>query len=510
MGSFSVSSHCLSLLSFFTGMYLLSELLFVAVFYRCFLPQCQRLRQEEPYRDYGRNRHKLLLRVIGRMERTSQVMDLSVLEILQMFLKEWFHQSQTLNPVLWNEIDSPRTFPLRKGDLDQFFSWAFFGRDRSNLLPWMDDELEQINNILLQRTGLKTEPGVSPTLKPMRLTLDPIRPYYRPLAVYLLFTALRVFSYLFLISAGFRCYTTKRSLRYWYRPRGQPPSLVSQLHMDTENNALPIVFFHGIAPGGIALYLPMLLWGFGRDRRPLFLFETPSISFSICWKSPTEAETTEGVWEALSTHLGQDHTGVCITGHSFGTCQVTWLLRSAASAAEKAAGASSGINAPFFKPPRIRQVLLIDPIAIGLSEPDVMVNFLYNRETLQKKTKKSKIGMVANELFIEHYLRRQFFWYNSELWMDDIPSDCKVIVCLSDNDEILNAKKVKREVEFYCDDIGGSMTGGLQSTGNLQLIVWRDATHAHCISRPSTWKQMRSALRRQEQAILKEVRLKEL
>jgi hypothetical protein len=139
-----------------------------------------------------------------------------------------------------------------------------------------------------------------------------------------------------------------------------------------------------------------------------------------------------------------------------------------------------------------------------------MINFLYNREALQKKNKKSKIGMVANELFIEHYLRRQFSWYNSELWLDDIPRDCKTIVCLSENDEILNASKVKREVEFYCDDIGGSMSGGLGPTSNFELIVWNDATHAHCISRPGTWKQMRSALRRQEQSILKEVRLKEL
>ncbi len=499
--------------------YMFCELLFMVAFYCHFLPQCQLLRPEEPYRDYGRDRHRLLLRIIGRLERTSRVVDRPVLLVLQDFLNLWFQQGKSNENLIMPQplaesiaADRKKSFPLRKGDLDIFFSWAFFGRDRSNLLPWMVDELERITVALTRRTGLKPEPGLSSHLKPMRLTLDPIQPFYRPLAIYLLFALLGFFSNLLLVSAGFRRHRTKGGLRYWFRPRGRPPSLGGPLIMDVESNALPLLFFHGIAPGGVAVYLPMLLWGFGRDRRPLFFFETPGISFSICFKSPTEPETTQGVWEAVTTHLGRDHSGICVAGHSFGTCQVTWLLRSAAAAAANTVPDTSSVRVttPNIQPHRIRQVLLIDPVAIALSEPDVMINFLYNREALQKKNKKSKIGMVANELFIEHYLRRQFSWYNSELWLDDIPRDCKTIVCLSENDEILNASKVKREVEFYCDDIGGSMSGGLGPTSNFELIVWNDATHAHCISRPGTWKQMRSALRRQEQSILKEVRLKEL
>jgi hypothetical protein len=61
-----------------------------------------------------------------------------------------------------------------------------------------------------------------------------------------------------------------------------------------------------------------------------------------------------GVKEALETHL-DPNAGLALCGHSFWSCQLTWLLKSSLRS-------------------RIRQIVLVDPVTINLSESDVMVN----------------------------------------------------------------------------------------------------------------------------------------
>jgi pimeloyl-ACP methyl ester carboxylesterase len=386
-------------------------------------------------------------RKLDQMERTCRVTGAPLLPTFLAYIQEWFHKD-TLQPP-------------RKENMDELFSWAFFGKDQKHLEPWMAAELQLVYDLIESRCMFTFPPGYTPGLRPMRYTLDPLEPSYRPLATYALFGSMQVFASLFLSACGFSFYTSSNGLRYWYR---------APLPASEPYTQLPLLFFHGIAPGGVALYLPMLLWGLGCDGRPLMLFENPAISFSMCLNSHTETETVEGVWEAVQTHLPD--SGVSVVGHSFGSCQLTWLLHSQEAH-------------------RIRQVVLMDPVSVLLSEPDVMTNFLYARKALQRR---GKIGVVANELFVEHYLRRQFAWYNSELWLEDIPSHCKVVVCLSDKDEILNAHKIKREIDIQLSEKGGK----------LDLILWEGGRHAYCVSRPDAWRQLRLTMRRQEQQIAKQ------
>jgi len=141
---------------------------------------------------------------------------------------------------------------------------------------------------------------------------------------------------------------------------------------------MPLLFFHGIAPSGLVLYLPMLLFGLATEReRPVFLFENPSISFCIDFYPLTEEHTVDGIVELVEGCLGQDDQPLSVVGHSFGSCPITWLL------------ACPKISK------RVQQVVLLGPVAIRLSEPDIMVNFLYAREW-------DKIRVVASsELFTE-------------------------------------------------------------------------------------------------------------
>lgn len=305
---------------------------------------------------------------------------------------------------------------------------------------------------------------------------------------------------LLLRAAGFYACKTYSGLNYYYRPSKRKQYLNTKLERknissrataktgnsssckidsDSDSNAsvtdkqrLPLIFLHGIAPGGLAFYLPMLFY-LGGDGRPLFFFENPDISFFILGGNPAnERDTVNGVWEAVDRHLSAAQ-GVSVVGHSFGSCAVTWLLHSAHNA-------------------RIRQIVLVDPVSICLSEPDVIQNFLYQRKALQKRQQKKmpiKIGVVSNEIFTEHYLRRHFAWYNSELWLEDLPEKAKVLVCLSDEDPIVPAQKVRNEVMRKPD---------------VDILVWEEAGHAHCVTRPRTWRQMKVVMKRQEQLIAQE------
>lgn len=316
------------------ALYFTAEAVFWALFHFHILPTCNIPAEPQDYRGYGKDRHRLMLRIMQRIERTCRATDTPFLEAFTSYINQWFHNDSPRSDN--EELEIPR-----KENMDELFSWAFFGKYPDQLEPWMKTELQLIYDMLESRYKLTFVPGVNSNLRSMRLSLDPLEPAYRPLLIYFLFGSIQVFANLFLRVAGFRFYTTSNGLRYWYRSQQNSSRKTSQ-------QQLPLLFFHGIAPGGVALYLPMLLCGLGKGGRPIMLFENPAISFNICLHSHTDQETVEGVWEAVQARLGPK-TGVSLVGHSFGSCQLTWLLHSKDAS-------------------RIQQVVLVDPVSVLLSE----------------------------------------------------------------------------------------------------------------------------------------------
>mmetsp|Transcript_29832 Transcript_29832/g.88571 ORF Transcript_29832/g.88571 Transcript_29832/m.88571 type:complete len:346 (+) Transcript_29832:2288-3325(+) len=303
-----------------------------------------------------------------------------------------------------------------------------------------------------------------------------------------------------------------------------------------------------------------------KRQRSVLLFENRPISFLPYLEAIDEIDTVRGVLEATQRHLSprEREVGLTVAGHSFGTFQATWMLRSIE-----------------FRQ-RIRQVVIMDPVSVLLSEPDVITNFVYGRRQsltsafsavrpiflfplyyllsllnsrasaldgdgasssssssplLRKlssissppksipRGKYNKIWMVQSELFIEHYLRRNFWWYNNELFLDAIPHECHTVVCLSGKDEIMSARKVRREVELHLEGMdenasGSGGGGGGNPDGandenertktpggggreNWEVLHWSEGGHAHCVPRPEMWREIRGAMRRQEEEILK-------
>jgi pimeloyl-ACP methyl ester carboxylesterase len=445
-----------------------------------------------------------------RIEEVCSVTGEDETTVMKQFLTEWFHVKSTRETRTTKTIRSPMTKPLvtrattsstsletpdmayspssspdnsddessearsstdddsvqlYRQEMDRFFAWAFYGKFHSQLRPQELQELDRIYKELEDRHGLvfpfrESRHDESDTLQntkfqPRCMTLEPVNAMYRPLLIYMIVYAMKIGGGIWLRIMGFQRMVASTGLVAWYRPG-----------KNTTSSMLPMLFFHGIAPGGHILYLPMLLFGLAAEpERPVVLFENRSISCALDFLPLTEQQTVDGIVEVLKECDNLDQKDLSLVAHSFGSCLVTWVLASK-------------------RLPNIKHVALIDPVAILLSEPDVMVNFLYAEEL-------DKIRMVASsELFTEYYLRRHFAWYNSELWLEDV--DCPMLIGLSENDEIINATKVKQEIKRHAK--------------SAKLVYWHGVGHGACVQSPTKWRHFKELMLEQELQIVQQMR----
>lgn len=446
------------------------------------VPRAQVRAAPIPYRDYGNHKTRLLERIIHRVKRQRKYWcpHIHMHQLVSSFLLGWFRGSPSLTSSAAAEKGVPKkqmrpTLPrlqpssissssetsdeeespdevttisgLKKADVESFFAWAFFAKEVVDLTASEQVEMQQLFEMFLEKCNMKFEPGWGGLFESRRLTLEDVHPLHRPLLVYVVIRFMELMGNLMLRLNGFRCYCSKSGLVYWHRP-------------GVNRKTRPFLFFHGIVPGGKTLYIPFCLWGIGDRNRSMFLFENKSIGGSISFEALTEDETVSGVEEALAFH-GDEKRALTLCGHSFGSCPLTWLLHSSCRS-------------------RISQVILMDPVTILLSEPDVMFNFLYARHETTAKFDKVQL-FAGSELFTEYYLRRHFAWYNSELWMDSLPDSTQLLVCLSEKDTIVAASRVKLEIESH-------------SLSNVDVVFWKGAEHADCISTPELWRQVREGM----------------
>jgi hypothetical protein len=342
-------------------------------------------------------------------------------------------------------------------EISQFLAWALFAKEYEALTEVEQSELSLCLNILQIRTGLVFPVLKSSPYQPRRLSQEDVSPLHRPLLVYMAIEVLRFGACVLLRWNGF-IPTHSNGVVGWYRPQQSTKST-------DDIPQLPLIFFHGIAPGGLAFYLPMIR-ALISDGRPTLLVEQVSISGRLgTFGAVNETEMIEAVGNMIKETIDADpatrNLPLLWAGHSFGSCPLVWMLRHT-HLKKRTAG-----------------IHLLDPVTILLSEPDVMNNFLYNREI-------SKIRMVAaSELFTEMYLRRHFAWYNAEAWIDE-KSDYLLTVALSGCDEIVNSPKVAAYLSQYPQ--------------HVKTIYWEHARHGTQLLSPRKWRQLQQSLWQQEAA----------
>lgn len=504
--------------------YLFVEVVFYVIFIFHLKPKANDLTTipKIPFRDYGeQQRHLLFERVLDRIETQCKLENKDMRnEFHHSFLRRWFYpptpystsdnisktsskqgkeSHQTLLGRTSTSFSSTESSMegkshdqiFYKEDLLEFFTWAFFAERYANLKEnWQIEELNKMMEILSSKYGFEY-PSYKTEQSPMRskprcVTLEDCTPLHRPLALYFFFLVVRLVGYMILFSRGFRRYSVStrpkgkgkghgKVLHYWLR---EQQDLISGKSGDDEQ-CTPILFFHGIAPAGLTFYLPMIfnvILGGGNElsnnqkqNNPILLFENLPITCSLVFDILNEEETVQCVDKVLSRHKfdSQEKKGhgnkFILCGHSFGTFQLTWLVKSLALK------------------DRIKKIVLLDPVSILLAEPDVVANFIYNRadnaafdkDNIMETINKLKIRLLASsELGIEYYLRRYLAWYNSELWLEDVPKSIGVSVYVSENDEIIDAEKVRKEINRF---------------PNVKLKYWKDAGHGAVISKPEFW-----------------------
>ncbi len=489
-------------------LYLTVEVLFFLYHFIYIIPRANLLLPPQDYLDYGRERHKLLVRILNRIQQRALKKGTSFQAEFNQYLQQWFHLPSA------SSSDKLQFFSLTESETRELLCWAFFGKQVLDVKEedWEMTELNKLLHILKEEYSVEFEMNAfrERRIAPKLVSLEKVNPIPRPLAVYLAFKAFECLGGFILRMHGFQRYTTPtHGLGYWFNS----DHLFSSNYTRNQSSS-PLLFFHGLAPAGSTVYIPLVLYGLCRNgeyqNRPIFFFENKNISYGMSF-SPVFDEVTavESVIEALEAHsyyyklsdsnyTGKDigtaassstsspqlfHISVC--GHSFGTCVATWLLRS----------------------PKIchmiKNVVLLDPVSILLSEPDVMNNFLYKpmSEIIRRGTLLDfAIFFVSRtEVFTEHYLRRHFSWYNSELWLEDIhnaniSTNMKLLVALSGQDEIVNSSKVQEEIEIQ-------ISRKPKMRNKVKLIFWPKSGHASCISDTSLWKELQTVFHLQEKVI---------
>lgn len=302
-----------------------------------------------------------------------------------------------------------------RDNIREEFAWAFFTRmmfeldiAEKQLLDSMVDECER-------QFGLNFKLGYNPAVRGIRINFDPLNVWSHPLAYYASIKAL---------STGSRQYM--RFLGFSYHPRRYegvpffhvgPPSHPGQLIKDgvavPRSKRPPVVFIHGLGPG-LAPYLFFIRRL--ASAHECFVLELPEISQVGVETAPTPQALADALADMLASH---GHESACFIGHSYGTVELSWVLR--------------------HRPEIVQKAIFLDPVCFLLSQPDVAFNVLYRRPhnwfmTLVGNT-------VAWELYTANTLKRNFFWYNNVCWLDALPE--QVVVALSSHDDICDSHMVR-------------------------------------------------------------------
>ncbi|KAI8955000.1 hypothetical protein F4801DRAFT_587176 [Xylaria longipes] len=347
-------------------------------------PYNRRLKQaaEHPPLPPRAERRELLIRCLDNVPNTVS------------YLRTWFLKA--------NQSD------IRKDNVREFLSWAFFDRHLGNETATELEELDEYVAEIERRVGYKLEPGRGKA-ESLRLTLDEIEVRYRSVVWYLVVGIVDLGTHFQLSRRGFRYYAQpkphsnsviplrlqslfaeKRSvsrLSYWYRPH-------------TAKDKLPLVFLHGI---GIGLwpyvpYLSNLNQDFDEDEQiGIIALEYLPVSMRLTDAPLSQTEFLAQITLLLDAH-GWDQFAVL--GHSFGTVLATYMVKSP----------SLG--------PRIQSIVLVDPVCILLHLPDVAYNF--TRRKPRRANEYMLWWFASMDPGVAHTLGRHFFWKDSIAWKEDL------------------------------------------------------------------------------------------
>ena len=159
-------------------------------------------------------------------------------------------------------------------------------------------------------------------------------------------------------------------------------------------------------------------------KRTVFLFDFEAIKlFSLSFDLPSPEEYCSSVRRVLRQHSADK---VNLVGHSFGTITAAWFIDQ--------------------YPELVSHVTLIDPVSLLLAHPEVAYNFLYRKPATLVEW--LIYYGASQEITICNCLRRNFWWYNNVLWLEDVPSKIGVHVSLAGSDQVSRTATIEEYVRL--------------------------------------------------------------
>ncbi|EJU06079.1 hypothetical protein DACRYDRAFT_112859 [Dacryopinax primogenitus] len=281
---------------------------------------------------------------------------------------------------------------------------------------------------LIERRSGTIFPEGPMTVVPLRLTMDPIAVWGRPLVMYavvgLLSYSFRVW---YQVQHGFQ---VRRfgEIDYLLRiPEGWTPALGQQARH------APVVLFHGLGIGLMQYKNLLHDLASSLPDHPLLIPLQPHISQDILHPQhlapPGRKETVSSLKTAIDAlSFGPDSSGqggVVFLSHSNGTIAHAWMMKD--------------------HPTLLRRSCFVDPVTFCLWEGDVCYNFVYRTPSCAMEL--LMWYFVGSELGVANALQRHFVWSSNILWYEEIRharDPAKFVVLLGGKDVIVDTERVKR------------------------------------------------------------------
>eukprot|EP00756_Hemistasia_phaeocysticola_P054395 Hpha_TRINITY_DN30323_c0_g1::TRINITY_DN30323_c0_g1_i1::g.146934::m.146934 len=326
----------------------------------------------------------------------------------------------------------------------EWVAWAFF-QSTPQLLSVVDSRaVDDAVRDLELRCGCSfvvSTVGVGPH-GTMRPSIDALgqNVVHRPLAVYLLPLALRMYA-----SAAFRVLGFDRreveGQTFWHSP-GTDPSLP------------PFVLCHGL---GVGLAPYMILVRRLKSRFPergCVVLETPEVSMSLGDEEVSaEAAAVQQIREVLEkVGAPKDDRGEpqgTFIGHSYGSVRVAWVLRR--------------------QPALVRSAVLVDPVSCSVFLPEIASGAIY-------RDVKPRHQFLRREMGTIRVMSRHFWWYRNWQNEDLLPAGRSLLV-LGGNDDLLPAGEVRRYMKANCPGVDVQWNDGL---GHAQFL-WTNGALDRCM-----------------------------
>ncbi|KAK4464323.1 Alpha/Beta hydrolase protein [Cladorrhinum samala] len=423
---------------------------------------------------------------------------------------------------------------IKRDNVREFLLWAFFDIDSNDdATRELDPDTESHLDSLISQTesllGRKFPPGRAgaATTKSLRLTIDPISIQYRSVLWYAVVALTDAITYLHLRHSGFTHHTPAsdpdRPLssssssfpprlshcrlfqpRHHARHHAAPTGTSYYLRPHPPGSAdLPIVFLHGI---GIGLwpYRDFLSALASSTDVGILALEHLPISSRLTSPPPTRSEFVSQI-SAILKAVGWDDGGFVLATHSYGSVLATHLLRSPEVS------------------PRIRGLVLVDPVTVLLHLPDVAYNF--TRRPPARANEWQLWYFASTDPGVAEGLGRYFFWRENIIWKEELltitptptptPTPAQsgpgeksekkrnVAVALAGRDLIVDTATVKK---YLADNDGekglqetndGKICGGGDSTpSGIEILWFPDIDHAQVFERPKDMQKVVDVVKR--------------